>query len=613
MTGLKALSGRLLKYGGIGMIATAIHVVAASLASRFWPLPLLQANLIGFSCAFGFSYLAQSKFVFLCPLSPDKLLKYLIVQLFSLGMANYLATVSGESLPVYGKILLTAFFLPMVAFFVHNIWTFQQKDNALNNKKIHFFGVLLLIIAVRFYGIVFFPLHDPTEARYAEIARLILETGQWIMPPFDYGVPFWGKPPLTFWLSAISFKVFGLHAFSARLPVFLLAGAVSWMSFRFARQLYNLETARFAVFILLSTPVFFVASGAVMTDMALTFCVTLSMTACWQALYSEAGTSKINGYLFFLGLGLGLLVKGPIVGVLVLVALGLWSGLNRNPGLIWHKLPWIKGGVLMLLVAVPWYVLAEMESPGFIDYFLIGEHYKRFVDSGWQGDLYGSAHSAFRGKIWLLGLIVWLPWSLVLFFAALSWPFVKNRSFRYETLDQPRFSYLLAWALTPLLFFTFSRNILYTYVLPGTPAFALVTAVFLRRRFDIQSIMGSHWVIAGYMTPILALTVFLVNPARLSFEKNQKYLVGLYQEQRSSEQSNLYYANERLFSVDFYTRGKAKRITLNPESLNALQANHKEDFLISKQEYIDRLPQSAWQNFFIVDKYRHYLLLRERQ
>ena len=66
------------------------------------------------------------------------------------------------------------------------------------------------------------PLTDTTEARYGEIARLMLETGDWITPQHDYGVPFWAKPPLSTWLSAFSMKLFGVNEFAARLPSLLL-------------------------------------------------------------------------------------------------------------------------------------------------------------------------------------------------------------------------------------------------------------------------------------------------------------------------------------------------------------------------------------------------------
>ena len=65
------------------------------------------------------------------------------------------------------------------------------------------------------------PLMDKTEARYAEIARIMYETNNWITPQIDYGVPFWAKPPLNTWLSALSMKVFGVNEFAVRFPAFL--------------------------------------------------------------------------------------------------------------------------------------------------------------------------------------------------------------------------------------------------------------------------------------------------------------------------------------------------------------------------------------------------------
>ena len=72
------------------------------------------------------------------------------------------------------------------------------------------------VVGVRLLTLAAYPLMDPTEARYGEIARKMLETGNWVMPQFDYGVPFWGKPPLSTWLSATSMAMLGSNEFAAR-------------------------------------------------------------------------------------------------------------------------------------------------------------------------------------------------------------------------------------------------------------------------------------------------------------------------------------------------------------------------------------------------------------
>ena len=78
--------------------------------------------------------------------------------------------------------------------------------------------VVLVAFMIRLTTLGLYPLGDTTEARYSEIARKMVETGNWITPQFDYGVPFWGKPPLSTWTRAASFELFGVSEFAARLP-----------------------------------------------------------------------------------------------------------------------------------------------------------------------------------------------------------------------------------------------------------------------------------------------------------------------------------------------------------------------------------------------------------
>ncbi len=478
-------------------------------------------------------------------------------------------------------------------------------------------AIILLALLARLFGIIEYPLHDPTEARYAEIPRLIIETGNWIMPPFDYGVPFWGKPPLTFWLTAISFKLFGYSEFAARLPVFLLACVVLWLSYRFASVILGKEKAAFSSIVLLSTALFFIASGAVMTDMALCLCISLSMTGFWHALNNpQTQQARKWSYLFFVGLGFGLLVKGPIVGVLVLLPLVAWTLIKKQWQNAWQKIPWFKGSAVMLFIAVPWYIIAEIDSPGFINYFLVGEHFKRFVDAGWHGDLYGVAHKHPRGKIWLLWLLASFPWSFIFLGSALSWPFRKNKTIILKDACQGNWhSYLFFWAIAPMVFFTLSGNILYTYVLPGLPAFAMMVSEMLSLRFDNKSMMQSKWLYAGLIIPVVGLifmAIVWITPEKLTFEKNQQYLVAVFQNTRQSENSQLSYEGERLFSIDFHTQGQAQQIQIDANVIDTLLNNSVEDYLIVQKNNLPKLPDNALKNFELISEYRKYALLREK-
>src|SRR4030095_10262775 len=134
---------------------------------------------------------------------------------------------------------------------------------------------------------------------------------------------------------------------------------------------------------------------------------------------------------------------------------------------------WIPVSLAAVLLTAAWYWSAQRASPGFLEYFLIGEHWKRFVEPGWKGDLYGAAHSHVRGLIWLLWIPAALPWSP----AALTWlarALMRPRD-SLHSLHADRWAlYLVLWAVTPMVFFTPAGNILITYVLPGLPAFALL-------------------------------------------------------------------------------------------------------------------------------------------
>ena len=104
-------------------------------------------------------------------------------------------------------------------------------------------------------------------------------------------------------------------------------------------------------------------------------------------------------------------VQGPLALVLVAAAVLPWSLLPAGRAQA-CALPWIGGTILMLALALPWYVMAEIRTPGFLQYFIVGEHFLRFVDPGWQGDLYGTAHKRPYGGIWLDWLLATMPWGL---------------------------------------------------------------------------------------------------------------------------------------------------------------------------------------------------------
>lgn len=478
-------------------------------------------------------------------------------------------------------------------------------DRQYKNK---FIFVLLAILVIRLIAMWLVPLTDTTEARYAEIARKMLETGDWITPQFDYGVPFWAKPPLSTWVSALSMKFLGVNEFASRLPSLLCCLALLIFMYDWLKE-HKKNIALLSVVILSTSFLFFGSAGLVMTDLCLIFASTLAMTSFWNAVVVNKG--KVWGYIFFISLAIGLLAKGPLILVLVGLPTGIWVLLNRQLKTVWVRLPWFTGTLLTFAIAAPWYYVAEQHTPGFLQYFIVGEHFSRFLISGWKGDMYGHAHSEPLGMIWLFLLFGFTPWIglvavyLVKYRRALSWTPIFNDSW---------LNYLTLWSSMPIIFFTFAHNIISPYVLPAMPACAILFAEFFVRfnrkdnKFNQKIIFLLSMSIPALS--IIALTVFYFKP-ELSPKRSEKDLVSKYQALRDNEKSLLIYYNVRVYSADFYSAGKAK-VMKEKTDLETLFENNSTDFLAVNRKFenpeIDNLLKK---NFTKVGEFHGTFLFQE--
>ena len=444
--------------------------------------------------------------------------------------------------------------------------------------------LLVLILLVRLVSLGLYPLMDTTEARYGEMARKILETHNWLTPQYDYGVPFWGKPPFSFWASAVTMAIFGINEFGARLAPFIASILTGLLFFTWPYSSNSKENKKKALgsfVISISALIGFVSAGAVMTDEFLFLSVTLSMIAFWKAV-SEENSKKIWGYTFFVGLSLGLLSKGPLVLVLTGFPIFIWTLVGKRWKDIWKHIPWISGGFLLLILSLPWYIAAEKATPGFLKYFIVGEHFERFIVSGWEGDLYGSGHARPLGMIWIFGLISFFPWSVIL-------PFLY---FKKQLSDKKNNEnlYLLMWTFTPLLFFTFAKNILPAYVLPGLGGLSIIGSnlLFGLPKEKSKKIWGA---VGGIYGILLILIIFPgINSFSLPHQKNIL--------KNWDGKSELIYIGRRPYSAQFYTQGKAKLIS-TPSEIKELTKQSFNQTLIMRRSYYER-------NSRLFKKYSHY-------
>lgn len=410
------------------------------------------------------------------------------------------------------------------------------------------------LLLVRLLTLGTYPLMDTTEARYGEIARKMLELGDWITPWYEYGTPFWAKPPLSFWLTALSFKLFGVNEFAARLPHFLAGLLVIFLVWGWALSLGR-TVAIYSIAILSSAVLFLISAGAVMTDMTLAVGTTLVMRGFWMGLYGPIDKCRRERWLVFIGLSIGLLAKGPLVFVITGLPIFIWTVFFSKSKFIWNSFPWVTGGLLSIALAAPWYVLAEAKTPGFLNYFIIGEHWDRFITSGWTGDLYGKAHAYPRGTIWLMAVEACMPWAVLL--PLMFWRSRKARN-SVRNHQSGIIKYLLIWAVTPCVFFTFAGNILPAYVLPALPAISLACAYWMSIAFSTDRI--SRWLSAGVIFSLLLITaapIYLSESGR-DQKKSAKLLVKAYQDNRTSDEPLYFVSGKYIYSAAFYTNGKVK-------------------------------------------------------
>lgn len=445
-----------------------------------------------------------------------------------------------------------------------------------------FFWGLTGIVIARLFSMAAVPLMDPSEPRYAEIARLMVETGDWITPWFEPGVPFWGKPPLSFWSQALGMRILGESEFAVRLPSFLAMVALAALLYRATSILFGRETARRATLIVSTMLLPQIAAGAVLTDPFFALGITYSMLA-----FIVAPTMPRNfwRYGFFIGLAIGLLSKGPLAFVLVGLVVIPWLAIYRERTVHLTVLPWFTGTLVMLALTVPWYVCAEIKTPGFLQYFLVGEHFLRFVDAGWQGDLYGTAHKSPLGSIWWQWLLASFPWGIMgVLLAVWVGASASRRAKAFEVHKSPVVGYLVLWAIAAPVFFTFSGNVLWTYVLPSLPALALLFSIYVRVFFAVGNAPVSRiLIVAGVLVPTVAISIGVLSLTVPTTLTTEKQLVAVARSQMS-EGKKLYFVDSRPFSARFYSDGKAELIALGELEKLVLQKGESAIVAIPKRK-----------------------------
>ncbi|NJB81696.1 ArnT family glycosyltransferase [Wenyingzhuangia aestuarii] len=440
------------------------------------------------------------------------------------------------------------------------------------------------------------PLLDKTEARYAEIARIMYETGNWVTPQIDYGVPFWAKPPMSTWISALSFHLFGVNEFAARFPSFLIH--ILLIVFVAKALKFTKEQGYLGALILLTIPEYYIHSGVVSTDSSLLVGITFIMIGFWKSIQTEE--RKILWKLItWLGVAIGMLSKGPISLVLTVPPLFIWACMYKGKLLeFFKKALWIPGLLLAFVISFAWYYLAEVRTPGFIDYFFVGEHYKRFFESGWKGDKYGFAKQQPMGMIWLFLILFSLPW--------IQFVITKVIKKKNEVVKNPWVTFLWLWMLWTPFFFTVSKSLIHTYTLPCTIPLGLLVIHYFE---SFKKHKG--WFIAASVVPVALVFGFIgVNTVYTdtNWQNTDKHLLNTI----DKETATIYAWEFKSYSSQFYTKGKIKTIE-NSSELDSVMNSQTSFYLLSRNSHYKSMPNELKQRLTFIGKNKKSQLFEFQQ
>ena len=336
---------------------------------------------------------------------------------------------------------------------------------------------LMAVTAIIYIGSAWIPaLLDDADSFYAEVAREMNVRLDWITP-YANELRFLEKPPLFYWLISLSYKVFGsTDAFTARLPTALAVMGLVFVTARIGQLLFGARAGVLGGLALATSVGMFLFTRIILPDAL--FALLLALILYWFLRW-EREEQKSGALLWMYAFaGLAVLTRG-LIGILfpagIIFLTLLFSGKVRNG----VRLLSLKGALLFLVIAVPWHIAIGLRNPGFFWFYFINEHVLRFLGKRYPMD-YGTVPLV---PFWLLHLVWLFPWSFYLITLFRPSNFKRAIAESSGGLRLP-----LVWALTILLFFSFSTRLEY-YTLPALPALALLAG----RQCAVLWESGGRW------------------------------------------------------------------------------------------------------------------------
>jgi len=380
-----------------------------------------------------------------------------------------------------------------------------------NGYRISMKTLFLVILSFLIFCILFsfssdeIAMFHTDEQFYAQSGRNMVESGDWITPIFD-GKKRFQKPILQYWLVASSYKVLGISPYSARIWAAIFASLGILITYFTTNIFFSRKTALCSALILPASYIYFLQARLAYTDMTLSFFIALSLFSFIRGyfLFEKNGDSKKYFFLFYVSMALATLAKGHVGFILPILIVGIFIIMTKNYTIL--RRMYIPGGIMIfLLIALPWFVIMlRLHGMDYLNQIIYTEGVERMFPK-----------SKFTLYYPFAMIRYYFPWSLFLIAAMVRIFSLRKRIFEKE--NQPILFFII-WALTVLIFFAIFRIEHSRYLLPSSPAIAIIVGRYLseaddrgRRTFpEIRWILGLICIIYSFAAIAMIITILIL-------------------------------------------------------------------------------------------------------
>jgi len=330
-------------------------------------------------------------------------------------------------------------------------------------------------------------LWEPDEGRYAEIAREMYLSGDYVTPRDNF-VRYFEKPPLVYWAEAAAIGIFGVNEFAIRLPAALFSVGEVVVTAAIAEAMFGEAVATLAAIALALSPLFFGFARFATLDPALAFFMTAALGGFYmaaRALDFGAGAGRRWFLASSAMLALGTLAKGPVAPVLCGTVALIWILMERRAGAI-ARMPWLLAIAVYLTIAAPWFVIAAHRNPDFLRFFFVHEHVQRYLENTEHG---------------------WGPWFFIPIVIGGTWPWfffvppalcdLRSGGSTESPSHRSEVRFLIIWFAVIFVFFSIPRAKLGSYILPAIPALSILAGLGMYKLWSFE-VRPARRMLAGF-------------------------------------------------------------------------------------------------------------------